>query len=101
MIEMLTFHLSKSSRHRPTRGPVTGPSLTMSYTTSVPIIPRRRPRFERKHHCFQYDSETQTLYRLTCDRVLLRCLSPQEAQEVVKKAHDGTYKAHHPGTQAR
>src|SRR3954470_19959194 len=37
---------------------------------------------------FHYNPESQTLYYVTRDGVMLRCLSPSEAQEVLKEAHD-------------
>jgi len=39
----------------------------------------------------------RTLYRRLNDGILLRCLSPKEAQEALKEAHDGMYGAHQPG----
>src|SRR4051812_14773756 len=46
---------------------------------------------------FNYNPESQTLYYVTRDGIMLRCLSPSEAQVVLKEAHDGTCGAHQPG----
>ncbi|XP_020272508.1 uncharacterized protein LOC109847688 [Asparagus officinalis] len=51
---------------------------------------RRAPRF-------YYDSQSQTLYRKSYDRLLLRCLSNREAREALKEAHDDICGAHQPG----
>src|SRR5436853_3834039 len=39
---------------------------------------------------FNYNPESRTLYYVTRDGIMLRCLSPKEAEVVVKEAHDGT-----------
>src|SRR3954465_5059993 len=46
---------------------------------------------------FHYNPESQTLYYGTRDGIMLRCLSPLEAKEVLKEAHDGVCGAHQPG----
>lgn len=46
---------------------------------------------------FYYNAMTWTLYCQSHDEVLLRCLSPQEAQEVLKKPYDDTCGAHQLG----
>ena len=48
----------------------------------------------RKVPKFYYNAITRTLYRRSHDGILLRCLSPKEAQEVLKEAHDGMCGAH-------
>src|SRR3954462_1678500 len=44
-----------------------------------------------------YNLESQTLYYVTRDGIILRCLSPSESQVVLKEAHDGACGAHQPG----
>jgi len=51
-----------------------------------------RRRFLR----FYYDLIVKTLYRRSYDDILLRCLSNSEAQEILKKAHDGICGAYQP-----
>src|SRR5436189_3812392 len=46
---------------------------------------------------FHYNSESQTLYYVTRDGIMLRCLSPSEAKEALKEAHDGACGDHQPG----
>ena len=46
---------------------------------------------------FHYNLESQTLYYVTRDGIMLRCLSPLEAKEVLKEAHDDACGAHQPG----
>lgn len=62
-----------------------------------PDDPKKATAIWRKAQQYQYDAETQTLYRGTRAGILLRCLSPREAREIVKEAHDGTCGAHQPG----
>lgn len=59
--------------------------------------PKEVLAIRKKASRFQYNREMQTLYHATRDRVLLKCLSPQEAQKVVKEAHDGMRRAHKSG----
>ena len=51
----------------------------------------------RKAPKFYYNAITRTLYHRSHDGILLRCLSPKEAQEISKEAHDGMCGAHQPG----
>src|SRR5436190_4549835 len=46
---------------------------------------------------FHYNPESQTLYYVTRDGIMLRCLSPSKAQVVLKEAHDSACGAHQPG----
>lgn len=59
--------------------------------------PREEETIGGKAHKFHYDILTWTLYRWSYDRIFLRCLSPQEAQKILKEAHDGMCGPHQPG----
>src|SRR4051812_45403569 len=59
--------------------------------------PKLAASIRKKVVCFHYNPESQTLYNVTRDEIMLRCLSPSEAQVVLKEAHDSTCGAHQPG----
>src|SRR4051812_39096667 len=59
--------------------------------------PKLAASIQKKAFHFNYNPKSQTLYYVTCDGVLLRCLSPSEAQEVLIEAHNGTCGVHQPG----
>src|SRR4051812_20575290 len=59
--------------------------------------PKLAASIQKKAVHFNYNPESQTLYYVTRDEIMLRCLSPSEAQVVLKEAHDGTCGAHKPG----
>src|SRR3954471_1884772 len=56
--------------------------------------PKLAASIRKKAIHFNYNPESQTLYNVTRDGIMLRCLSPSEAQVVLKEAHDGTCGAH-------
>src|SRR5438270_858762 len=58
--------------------------------------PKLAASIRKKAVCFNYNLESQTLYYVTRDKIMLRCLSSSEAQEVPKEAHDGMCGAHQP-----
>jgi len=60
----------------------------------LPDDPKEVAAIRRKAPKFYYNAITRTLYRLSHDGILLRCLSQNEAQEILKKAHDGMCGAH-------
>jgi hypothetical protein len=47
-----------------------------------------------KQQVLKYMLLDDTLYRRTIDSVLLKCLSEEQANEVVREVHDGICKAH-------
>src|SRR5436190_15309793 len=59
--------------------------------------PKLAASIRKKAVHFNYNPESQTLYYMTRDGIMLRCLSPSEAQVVLKEAHDGACGAHQPG----
>jgi len=59
--------------------------------------PKLAASVRKKAACFNYNPESRTLYYVTRDGIMLRCLSPKEAEVVLKEAHDGTGGAHQPG----
>ena len=63
----------------------------------LPEDTKEAAAIRRKAPKFYYNAITRTLYRRSHDDILLRCLSPKEAQEVLKEAHDGMCGAHQPG----
>ena len=64
----------------------------------LPEDAKEAAAIRRKAPKFYYNAITRILYRRSHDGILLRCLSPNEAQEVLKEAHDGMCGAHQPGT---
>jgi len=66
-----------------------------------PDDPKVAIAIRRKAFKFYYNVIMQTLYRRSHDRILLRCLSNKEAQEIYKEAHDGVCEAHQPGLKLR
>ena len=63
----------------------------------LPDDPKEATSIRRRSLRFYYDSIVKTLYRRSYDGILLRCLSNSEAQEVLRKTHDGICRAHQPG----
>ena len=63
----------------------------------LPQDTKEAAAIRRKAPKFYYNAVTRTLYRRSHDGILLRCLSPKEAQEILKEAHDGMCGAHQPG----
>src|SRR3954466_13558922 len=59
--------------------------------------PKLTASIRKKAVRFNYNPESQTFYYVTYDGIMLRCLSPSEAQVVLKEAHDGTCGAHQSG----
>ena len=64
----------------------------------LPDDPHEAATIRRKAIHFYYDAASQTLYRRAQEGPLLRCLSDQEAAEVLQEAHDGVCRAHQPGS---
>lgn len=52
---------------------------------------------KRKTSQFYYDAMARTLYRHSQNGILVRCLSDQEAWQVIMEAHDGTCGAYQLG----
>ena len=50
----------------------------------LPEDPKEAAAIRRKAPKFYYNAITRTLYRRSHDGILLRCLSPKEAQEILK-----------------
>lgn len=63
----------------------------------LPDDPKERTSIRRRAPKFYYDVNTKTLYRKSYDGILLRCLSNQEADQVMTETHSGTCGAHQPG----
>src|SRR3954464_9223326 len=59
--------------------------------------PKLAASIRKKAVHFNYNPEPRTLYYVTRDGIMLRCLSPSEAQVVLKEAHDVMCGAHQPG----
>ena len=59
--------------------------------------PKKAVAIRRKAPKFYYNAITKTLYRRSHDEILLHFLSHEEAQEVLKEAHDGMCGAHQSG----
>jgi len=62
----------------------------------LPDDPKVVAAIKRKAPRFYYNAIMQTLYYRLYDRILFRCLSHKEAQQALKKAHDGMCRAHQP-----
>src|SRR5436189_6063717 len=60
--------------------------------------PKLAVSIRKKAVHFNYNPESQTLYYVTRDGIMLQCLSPSEVQVVLKEAHDGACGAHQPGS---
>jgi len=60
----------------------------------LPDDPKEAAAIRRKASRFYYNAITQTLYRQSHDRILLRCLSHKEAQESLWEAHNGMCRVH-------
>ena len=63
----------------------------------LPDDPKEAASIRRRSLRFHYNPILKMLYRRSYDGILLRCLSNLEAQEVLKEAHDGIFRAHQPG----
>jgi len=63
----------------------------------LPNDPKKVAFIRRRSLLFYYNSIVKTLYHRSYNNILLCCLSNSEAQEVLKKAHDGICEAHQPG----
>ncbi|KAM1241393.1 hypothetical protein ACFX2I_046806 [Malus domestica] len=61
----------------------------------LPDDPRHRSEIRRRPPRFLYYKET--LYRLSFEGILLRCLSEEEANQAMEEAHSGVYGAHQSG----
>src|SRR4051812_39555451 len=59
--------------------------------------PKLAASIRKKAVHFNCNHESLTLYYMTRDGIMLCCLSPSEAQEALKEAHDGACGAHQPG----
>jgi len=59
--------------------------------------PKKATTIRRKAPRFYYNAITRILHRRSHDGILLRCLSHKEAQEALKKNHDGMCGAHQLG----
>src|SRR3954465_2258172 len=60
--------------------------------------PKLAASIRKKAVHFNYNPESQTLYYVTRDGIMLQCLSPSEAQVVLKDVYNGTCGAHQPGS---
>jgi hypothetical protein len=56
--------------------------------------PRKIMDKKIKRQLLKYTSLDDALYRRTIDGVLLKCLSEEQAKEVVQEVHDGICGAH-------
>ena len=63
----------------------------------LPDNPREKVSIRRWAPRFHFDVQTKVLYKKLYDGILLRCLSYQEADEVLKEMHDGVCGAHQTG----
>lgn len=61
-----------------------------------PWWPKKSSCHQEKGFQFYYNATSRTLYRRTPDRLLLRYLSNQKAQEVLKEVHDAICGSHQP-----
>lgn len=59
--------------------------------------PKEAVAIKRKAPWFYYNAITWTLHRRSYNRIILHCLSCEEAQEALKEAHDSTCGAHQLG----
>lgn len=64
----------------------------------LPADPHETTAIKRKAPHFYNNVTSWTLHRCTLDRLLLCCLSSDDAQEVFKEAHNGTCGAHQSGS---
>ena len=63
----------------------------------LPENVKERESIRRRAPKFFYNEETKVIYRRSFDVLLLRCLSKEEAQEVMNEVHSGLCGAHQPG----
>ena len=63
----------------------------------LPDDPAEATSIRRRLARFRYDPEMKTLYRVSYDDVLIRCISRSEGLKVIKEAHDDICGAHQPG----
>ncbi|XXG73076.1 hypothetical protein AAC387_Pa07g2054 [Persea americana] len=63
----------------------------------LPEDPKERVSIQRRATNFHFDIPSKMLYRKSFNRVLLRCLSQQEAEETLKEVHTGLCGAHQAG----